>query len=113
MEMSYRVDLFTLLGADAAVLNDSVAIEQCLRHVVEAAGFHFIDSISHQFQPQGISTVAILEESHIAAHTWPEKGSAYITLTTCAQPEESFVEKASDIIAEVFAAQSVNHREIL
>lgn len=111
--MTYRVDLFTLLGANATTLNDSTAIDSCLRRIVDAAGFHLIDSISHQFQPQGISTVAILEESHIAAHTWPEKGSAYITLTTCAQPLEGFIEKAQQAIRDIFSAESVEHREII
>jgi S-adenosylmethionine decarboxylase len=39
----------------------------------------------HQFQPQGISAVAVLEESHLAIHSWPELGYIHFDLVTCTQ----------------------------
>lgn len=38
---------------------------------------------SHKFNPQGITCVAMLAESHISIHTWPEKGMAVCDVFTC------------------------------
>jgi len=35
-----------------------------------------ISSEFHQFQPHGVSGVVIISESHLAIHTWPERGYA-------------------------------------
>lgn len=39
----------------------------------------------HKFEPQGITGVVILEESHIAIHTWPEKEYIAIDIFTCGE----------------------------
>ena len=38
---------------------------------------------SHKFQPQGVTAVALLAESHISIHTWPENGMAICDVFTC------------------------------
>ena len=37
----------------------------------------------HQFEPQGATAVAILSESHVAVHTWPERDYVAIDVFTC------------------------------
>ena len=72
----------TFSGA-AAVLNDSQQCERLLDTIVQSIGLTKLHSVSHQFEPQGISIVQLLAESHIALHTWPETEQGYITITTC------------------------------
>ena len=37
----------------------------------------------HKFDPQGVTGIAMLAESHISIHTWPEKGQAAVDIYTC------------------------------
>jgi len=65
---------------------------------------------SHKFEPQGVTVVAMLAESHISIHTWPEKGMAVCDVFTCGDhtTPESGVEylqmvlEAKDIICNEF-----------
>jgi S-adenosylmethionine/arginine decarboxylase-like enzyme len=43
----------------------------------------------NKFQPQGITGVAILGESHAAIHTWPENGQIFIDIATCTNMESA------------------------
>ena len=57
---------------DATGLNDIDLIEETLRRCVTAAGATLLHIHLHHFQPSGVSGVAVLAESHISIHTWPE-----------------------------------------
>jgi hypothetical protein len=57
---------------DSALLNDADELQKMLRNVTELADLHSLESVTHQFSPQGISAALLLSESHIAIHTWPE-----------------------------------------
>jgi S-adenosylmethionine decarboxylase len=37
----------------------------------------------HHFQPTGVSGVAVLAESHISIHSWPEAGYAALDVFMC------------------------------
>ena len=50
-------------------------------------GLHIVQKLNHQFLPQGKSIVFVLSESHLAVHTWPEKGYIHIDLVTCGKKE--------------------------
>ena len=39
--------------------------------------------IDHRFEPQGVTVLALLAESHVSVHTWPELGGAYVDALTC------------------------------
>jgi S-adenosylmethionine decarboxylase len=46
----------------------------------------------HKFSPNGgVSGVAVLSESHISVHTWPERGFAAFDVFMCgaAQPQKA------------------------
>lgn len=55
----------------------------CLRQVVNQAGLTAVNETSFQFQPQGVSAVLLLEESHVALHFWPEKGKITVDIHIC------------------------------
>ncbi len=65
------------------MLNNKQRCEQLLDTIVDKIGLTKLQSIHHQFEPQGVSIVLLLAESHIAIHTWPETKQGYITITTC------------------------------
>jgi S-adenosylmethionine decarboxylase len=81
--------LADLSGVDADKLSDCAAIDRLLRSAAEAAGAHVLHSHFHGFGPgQGVTGVALLAESHISIHTWPEHGYAAADIFMCgdAQP---------------------------
>jgi S-adenosylmethionine decarboxylase len=72
------VDLY-----DADRLDDIDHIEATLRHCVEAAQATLLHIHLHHFQPNGVSGVAVLAESHISIHSWPEAGYAALDVFMC------------------------------
>lgn len=69
-------------------LTDQVAIEKALTESVIACRATLLHIHLHQFQENGgISGVAILAESHISIHTWPERGFAAFDIFMCGNCE--------------------------
>lgn len=54
-----------------------------LKTAAKSAELTPVGEISFSFQPQGISTVLLLEESHVALHFWPEEGKVTIDIHVC------------------------------
>lgn len=65
------------------LLNDVVGIEKSMESAAEEAGATIINSTFHHFSPYGVSGVVVIQESHLAIHTWPEYGYASVDLFTC------------------------------
>ena len=73
------IDLYEAEGLD-----DRGRIEQALRDCVAAAGATLLHLHLHRFTPNGgISGVAVLAESHISIHSWPECGYAALDVFMC------------------------------
>jgi len=76
----------------ASGLDDIDLIEKSLREIVEVCGATLLHIHLHRFNENGgISGVAVLAESHISVHTWPEKGFAAFDIFMCGacRPEKS------------------------
>jgi S-adenosylmethionine decarboxylase len=85
---------------EAEGLGDRDRIETALIDAVKAAGATLLHIHLHTFEEGGgISGVAVLAESHISVHTWPEKGYAAFDVFMCgdAQPR-----KALDVFKAAF-----------
>lgn len=91
-------------------LNDIDHIEATLRRCVEAASATLLHIHLHHFQPSGVSGVAVLAESHISIHTWPEIGYAALDVFMCGSAEP---EKCVPVLREAFGAQRVGVNELL
>ena len=44
-----------------------------------------LDISSHKFDPNGVTAIALLAESHISIHTWPELHMAVCDVFTCGE----------------------------
>jgi S-adenosylmethionine decarboxylase len=85
---------------EAEGLDDRERIENALIDAVREAGATLLHIHLHTFSDGGgISGVAVLAESHISVHTWPEKGYAAFDVFMCgdAQPR-----KAMDVFKAAF-----------
>lgn len=88
----------------AGRLGDMAHIEAALRAAAAAAGATLLDIRLHGFGPgAGVTGVALLAESHISIHTWPEHGYAAIDIFLCGARHD--VGAALDVIAERLGAR--------
>ncbi len=88
---------------NAEKLDQLDLMERAMRQAVVAAGATLLHIHLHHFTPEGgISGVAVLAESHISVHTWPERGYAAFDIFMCgdARPE-----LAADYLESVFSPQ--------
>ena len=68
----------------ARALTEAGLIEAALREAAEAAQAHVLALHHHVFTPDGgVTAVAVLAESHISIHTWPEKAYAALDIFMC------------------------------
>ena len=70
-----------LHGAEG--LDDIGLIEATLRRCVDAAQATLLHIHLHHFHPNGVSGVAVLAESHISIHSWPEAEYAALDVFMC------------------------------
>ena len=91
-------------------LDDIEHIEATLRRCVQAARATLLHIHLHHFQPNGVSGVAVLAESHISIHTWPEAGYAALDVFMCgsANPDACI-----PVLREAFGTKRVGVSEIL
>ena len=75
--------LFTLKGCPFEMLNDEAHIRNVLVTAARVSKSVLLDVSSHKFNPHGVTAVALLAESHISIHTWPENGDAVCDVFTC------------------------------
>jgi S-adenosylmethionine decarboxylase len=98
--------LFTLKGCDAEDLDDEGFIRDTMFQAAKWCKSKLIALHSHKFSPQGVTAVALLSESHISIHTWPENGIAVCDIFTCGDyttPEDA----VEYVRAELNAAEIV------
>jgi len=71
-----------LIGASG--IEDRDLIDATLRQCAAAAGAALLHLHLHRFTPNGgVSGVAVLAESHISFHSWPERGYAALDIFMC------------------------------
>ena len=95
----------------ASQLDNLELMEAALRESVDVAGATLLHIHLHHFTPNGgISGVAVLAESHISVHTWPERGYAAFDVFMCGDAEP---EKTIPVLKKAFTPDTLNITEHL
>lgn len=95
--------IIDVYGADR--LDELSHVETALRDAVDAANATLLHIHLHHFTPNGgISGVAVLAESHISIHTWPECGYAALDVFMCG---EANPHATIEILREAFAPERI------
>ena len=96
---------------DAERLDDLDHIEAALRRCVDAAGATLLHIHLHHFEPNGgISGVAVLAESHISIHSWPENGYAALDVFMCGNASP---DACVPVLREAFNPKRIAVSEVL
>jgi S-adenosylmethionine decarboxylase proenzyme len=77
-----------MYGIDDAVLNNTAKLEQLLVESTAQENFKILGKIFHRFNPRGYSAILLIQESHIAIHTYPEYHSLVFNLYSCRGPKD-------------------------
>ena len=89
--------------------NDPDLIESTLRRSIDAAGATLLHFHIHAFEPDGLSGVAVLAESHISFHSWPERDFMALDIFMCGKADPY---RAIPVLKEAFKPGTVQVNEI-
>ena len=95
--------LLELYRCDYDRLNDESFLRCTLNRAAKLANATVLNLISHKFEPQGVTAIALLAESHISIHTWPESNYSAVDIFTCGK--NMLPELASQYLIEAFKAE--------
>ena len=102
--------ILELYQCDHAKLNDEAFIRTTITTSAKIAGATLLNLVTHSFNPQGVTGLALLAESHISIHTWPEIGYAAIDVFTCgdhAMPEKACEQLSKDLLAKYSSFKNI------
>ena len=94
-----------LHGCPSELLDDHDLILARLKETTERYGLTLLNLVSNRFEPQGVTAVGLLAESHMSIHTWPEHGYAAVDIFTCGS-DQTLKAACRFIVESLQAAES-------
>ena len=95
--------LLELYRCDSEKLDDESFLRCTLNRAAKLANATVLNLISNKFEPQGVTAIALLAESHISIHTWPESNYSAADIFTCGRNMSP--EIASQYLIEALKAE--------
>src|SRR5271165_5494564 len=99
-----------LSGCDARTLTDVERVRSIMVAAAQEANAEILKTAFHRFQPQGVSGVVVIAESHLSIHTWPEAGYAAVDFYTCGDHTDPW--RACEYAAQHLGAQTMLTTEV-
>lgn len=92
----------------AALLEDAEVLAGCCRQFTLAAGLTLVGEKFHSFPPHnqrpgGVTGMLLLAESHLAVHTWPDRGGVTLDVFVCNFSENNSA-KAEHLLQQLLNA---------
>ena len=97
--------LFDLIDCPSDLLDDEDFVRLSAWSAAKESKSELINISCHKFKPQGVTALAMLAESHLSIHTWPEKGVAKCDIFTCG--EKCDPHKAVEYLGKAFKANKI------
>lgn len=101
------VDMY---GCSFESLDNMDFVKHAMLTAVNEAQMTLLDFTSHKFEPQGLTALALLAESHMSIHTYPELGYAAVDVFTCG--DHSRPDKAVAILKDFLKPTKVKTTNI-
>lgn len=86
-------------------------VEKLLVKAAELAKATVLDVRSHKFEPEGLTAIVVLAESHISLHSWPEYNYVAIDVFTCGKQMDPQV--AIDYLAFMLKPKKIETQTII
>lgn len=81
--MKLFVALAVFEGCPRGWLDSEAALRSALDDAVKAGSFTCLGMLVVPFSPQGVTACAVVGESHLALHSWPEEGRLFVDVASC------------------------------
>lgn len=101
--------LVSLYGVAFSVLDDIEGMQKAFDDACKAMQATVLHRFAHKFQPQGVTIVYALAESHITAHSFPELGSITLDSYTCGHMDPRV---GMQVLIDYFQPEKV-HMEVI
>jgi len=99
-----------LVECNRLTLDNLEQLQEHLEESVRQSGATIVKSVFHRYNPQGVSGVIVIAESHISIHTWPEYGYAAVDFFTCGEAVDPY--KAYEYIKQSLQAKDAHLTEL-
>jgi S-adenosylmethionine decarboxylase len=103
--------ILDLYDCDHGILDDYEELQRLLEASLVMANATILRIFGEKFQPQGVTLLALLAESHASIHTWPEMGYCAIDLYTCGDTTQTH--RAAEFLKKKLRAKTIEQKEIL
>jgi len=102
--------ILEMWGCCKDTIDNVEVVKGILVKATESVKATLVDVVCHRFSPYGVTGVAILAESHIAVHTWPEHGYAAADIFICGSAINP--RDAASYMTEAFYAKETSFLEL-
>ena len=102
--------ILELYGCPSELLDNESFVCGALKKATKKSLSTLLQLSSHKFQPQGVTAIGLLAESHLSIHTWPEHKYAAVDIFTCGENADPL--PACEFLRREFQAQQ-HHRLVL
>jgi S-adenosylmethionine decarboxylase len=99
-----------LYGVDAGLISSVDGISPIIESAIKEGNLTEISSQYYQFRPMGASGIALLAESHLSFHTWPEHGLVTLDIYTCG--EHSNADRTFNYLLNVLHPTSIEYKKL-
>jgi len=103
--------ILDLYGCDQGILDDYEELQRLLEASLVMANATILRIFGEKFQPQGVTLLALLAESHASVHTWPCEGYCAIDLYTCG--DKTKTHRAAEFLKKKLKAETVEEKELV
>ncbi|MEM7582159.1 MAG: adenosylmethionine decarboxylase [Acidobacteriota bacterium] len=97
-------------GCDGKLAGDPEVIRRNLRAAAELVGATVVGEAYHRFEPDGVTGVVLIAESHLSIHTWPSRGYVAVDIFTCGGLDPR---PGCELLAQALAAERLRYQEIV
>jgi len=97
-------------GCSFSVLSDVKVLREELIKAAKTAGATVLGDVFHKFGDRGVTGIAIVGESHLSIHTWPEHGYVAVDIFTCGDHADPW--KAYESLKKVLKPKYVGVMEL-
>lgn len=102
--------ILDLYDCDKEILDNYEELQRLLETSLVMAKANILRIIGEKFEPQGVTLLALLAESHASVHSWPEIGYCAIDLYTCGDTTQTH--RAAEFLKTKLKAQTCEQKEL-
>ena len=103
--------ILDLYDCDPEIINDYEELQRLLEASLVMAKANVLRIFGEKFEPQGVTLLALLSESHASIHTWPEIGYCAIDLYTCGNTTQTH--RAAEFLKLKLKAKTSEEKELV